>query len=117
MSKEKQSSYFLRTQSTILNGEKQINFYSFRDQIIVSKKASNRKYLSTGSNKKKNRRYISKNQKNEKQTKKKSYIGIDLQKVSGATHLYNNKSNNKFNKNKIPTGNSLNYYKYLSKKI
>ena len=53
MSKEKQSSYFLRTQSTILNGEKQINFYSFRDQIIVSKKASNRKYLSTGSNKKK----------------------------------------------------------------
>ena len=117
MSKEKQSSYFLRTQSTILNGEKQINFYSFRDQIIVSKKASNRKYLSTGSNKKKNRRYISKNRKNNKQTKKKSYIGIDLQKVSGATHLYNNKSNNKFNKNKIPTGNSLNYYKYLSKKI
>lgn len=116
MSKERQSSYFLRTQSTILNGEKQINFNSFRDQIIVSKKASNRKYLSSGSNNKKNRRYISKNQKNDKQNKKKSYIGIDLQKVSGATHLYNNKSKDKFNKNKIPKGNSLNYYKYLSKK-
>jgi len=116
MSKEKQSSYFLRTQSSILNGEKQINFNSFRDQVIVSKKASNRKYLSTGSNKKKNRRYISKNQNNNKQNKKKSYIGIDLHKVSGATHLYNNKSNNnKFNKNKIPKGNSLNYYQYLSK--
>ena len=117
MSKERQSSYFLRTQSTILNGEKQNNFNSFREQIIISKKASNRKYLSSGSNNKKNRRYISKNQTTSKQNKKKSYIGIDLQKVSGATHLYNNnKSNNKFNKNKIPKGNSLNYYKYLSKK-
>ena len=122
MSKVRQSSYFLRTQSTILNGEYQKNFNSFRDKIIANKNASNRKYLSTGRKKKRNRKYISKNksQNKNKQNKKKGYIGIDLQKVSGSTYLLNNNSNNKNNnksiKNKIPIKNSLNYYRYLTKK-
>ena len=117
MSKEKHSSYFLRTQSTILNGEKQIYFNSLRDNNIANNNSSNRKYLSTGSNIKK-RKYLSKNKnKKNKTQKKKGYIGIDLQKVSGATHLYNNtKINKEINKNKIPINNSLNYYQYLTKK-
>ena len=117
MSKERQSSYFLRTQSTLLNGEKQINYNSLRDKITDNKYASNKKYLSAGKNKKKNKRYISKNenQKKVKQKTKRSYVGIDLQKVSGSTHFINNKIIKKI-ENIIPEKNSLNYYQYLTKK-
>ena len=117
MTTEKQSSYFLRTQSTILNGENKSNTNSLRYNVIGDKCRSNKKYLSAGNNRKKNKKYISedKNQKNKKITKKK-YAGIDLEKVSGASHMNNNKNKNLKYKNKIPVRKSLNYYEYLSKK-
>ena len=112
MTTEKQSSYFLRTQSSILNGENNININTktFRN----NKRKLNRNYLSAGNNRKKNRKYISKNS-------KKTYVGIDLEKVSGSTHIYNNrnkkkKNNINININKIPVKKSLNYYQFLTKK-
>ena len=104
MTTEKQSSYFLRTQSTILNGGNQLNknINSLRDNDIDKKRLSNKKYFSAGNKNKKNKRYISKN-KNQKsnQNSKKTYVGIDLQKVSGASHIYNtNKKSNINLKNK-----------------
>ena len=55
MTTEKQSSYFLRTQSTILNGENKINTNSLRYNVIGDKCCSNKKYLSMGNNRKKNK--------------------------------------------------------------
>mgnify|MGYP007101999331 FL=1 len=120
MTTEKQSSYFLRTQSTILNGGNQLNknINSLRDKDIDKKRSSNKKYFSARN--KKNKRYISKN-KNQKsnQNSKKTYVGIDLQKVSGASHIYNtNKKSNinlKNKKNKIPIRKSFNFYQYVTK--
>ena len=119
MSKEKQSSYFLRTQSSILNREKQINYNSCRDKIMDNNHNLNKKYFSVGNNQKKNRRYISKNknQKNKEQITKNTYVGIDLQKVSGSTYFQNNKNNQiKKTENKNDKKPALNYYQYLSKK-
>jgi len=112
MTTEKQSSYFLRTQSSILNGENNINIK--KNTFRNNKRQLNRNYLSAGNNRKKNRKYISKNS-------KKTYVGIDLEKVSGSTHIYNNrnkkkKNNINININKIPVKKSLNYYQFLTKK-
>lgn len=117
MTTEKQSSYFLRTQSTILNGENNINTNPIRFNIIGNKCRSNKKYLSAGNNRKMNKKYISKDkkQKNKKITKKK-YAGIDLEKVSGSSHINNSKNKNLKYNNKIPVRKSLNYYEYLTKK-
>ena len=119
MTTEKQSSYFLRTQSVILNGEINNNRNSLRDNI-KPKSRLNKNYLSTGNNRKKNRRYISKsNNPKMKKNPKKKYVGIDLQKVCGASHVYNKRNKNikyNTNNNKIPIKKSLNYYQYLTKK-
>ncbi len=116
MKTEKQSSYFLRTQSTILNGENNINIKinTFRD----NKRQLNKNYLSAGNNRKKNRKYISKNNNTKiKKNSKKTYVGIDLEKVSGSTHIYHNRNKNRKNNiNKIPINKSLNYYQFLTKK-
>ena len=61
MTTEKQSSYFLRTQSSILNGENNININT--KTFRTNKRKLNRNYLSAGNNRKKNRKYISKNSK------------------------------------------------------
>ena len=119
MSKEKgkKSSYFLRTQSTILSGKNQMNFNSFRDKILIKNNTANKKYSSTVSNKIRNKRYITRNQdkkNNIKQDKKKTYVGIDLQKVSGSSHLYKSNIIKKQNKNKVKC--SFNYYQYLTRK-
>ena len=112
MTTEKQSSYFLRTQSSILNGENNINIK--KNTFRNNKRQLNRNYLSAGNNRKKNRKYISKNS-------KKTYVAIDLEKVSGSTHIYNNRNKKKKNNinnniNKIPVKKSLNYYQFLTKK-
>ena len=117
MTTEKQSSYFLRTQSVILNGEINNNRNSLRDNIKPNKSHLNKNYLSTGNNRKKNRRYISKsNNPKMKKNPKKKYVGIDLQKVCGASHVYNKRNKNIKYNNKIPIRKSLNYYQYLTKK-
>ena len=114
---EKKSSYFLRTQSTILNRKEQMNINSFRDKMLVKNNTTYKNYSSTVSNKIRNKKYLSRNQdqnKNNKKNKKKSYVGIDLQKVSGSSHLYKNKNIKKENNNKEKC--SLNYYQYLTNK-
>ena len=122
MKTEKQSSYFLRTQSTILNGGNQFNknINSFREQDIDKKRTPNKKYFSAGNKNKKNKRYISKNNNQKsKQNSRKTYVGIDLQKVSGASHIYNtNKKSNinlKKKGDKIPTRKTFNFYQYVTK--
>jgi len=90
MSKEKHLSFFLRSQSSILNGEKP---YAYKSYDYSSK--NNKKYFSEGKSQSKKKKYISKNKNKKQRNKRNHYIGIDLNKVSGASHFYNNSKENK----------------------
>ena len=100
----KKNSYFLRTQSTLLKGEKTIPFYSTRSK-------SKNKFLSSSKSKTDKKIYGNFSSRN-KSAKTKKYINskinnkkipgvIDLNKISGSSHSFSN-LNQKINKNIIP---------------
>ena len=87
---KKPISYFLRTQSHIINGEKLISFNSYREKSIKKKQSSKNKkkfsntinFNTTGNKSIKTKRYISNNPPS-------NYRAIDLNKVSGFSHPKN----------------------------
>ena len=110
--KKNNNSYFLRTQSTILKGEKIIPFNSLypklkhksnslsktRKKINTPKKVYN-KYLSANKSVK-TKRYLN-SKKDLKNITTNSFGGIDLNKISGSSHLSKH-LNYKNNRNIIP---------------